>query len=193
MAPTRRLLVLVACVTGLMTSAVAPATAQSIGALVTILPPEPGNQACFARSYDAAHLARHPHQRITRMAFMLRVSSYSTEGPTQPAPRLEERVYYQFGMAVQRRGETRTLRASGNCSGNDKIGCHVDCDSGGVEIARSGESILVTLDNERGIQMLGDCDGAKGVWIKAGVDDKVFRVDPAPAEACKALAKDLAP
>jgi hypothetical protein len=176
-------------------TALRPAAAEpsSIGGLVEILPPQPGKEACFTRRYDAAHLARHPQQRITRMTFMLRVSSYATEGRTQPAARLEERVYYQFGLAVQRRGEKRTLRTSGNCSGDDKIRCAVDCDGGGVEIARSGESLLVTLDNERGIQMLGDCDGAKGVWIKAGVDDKVFRVDPAPAETCKALAKELAP
>jgi hypothetical protein len=188
-------LVLAALVLALTASGLRPGAAEpsSIGGLVKIVPPESGKETCYARRYDEAHLARHPQQRITRMAFLLRVSSYSTEGRTQPAARLEERVYYQFGLAVQRRGKKRTLRTSGNCAGSDKISCAVDCDGGSVEIAKSGESLLVTLDNERGIQMFSDCDGAKGVWVKAGTDDKVFRVDPAPAEACKALAKDLAP
>jgi hypothetical protein len=182
-------LILAACLFAI-TAGARPGAAQAIDGLVRILPPEPGNQACFARAYDDAHLKRHPHQRITRMAFLLRVSRYDTD---KPGAKPEDRVYYQFGLAVQRRGETRILRASGNCAGKDRITCAVDCDSGAVEIARSGESLLVTLDNERGIQMLGDCDGAKGVWIKAGIDDKVFRIDPAPADACRALTKELAP
>ena len=49
---------------------------------------------------------------------------------------------------------------------------------------------MLTLDNERGIRMEGDCDG-KAVWVKAGADDKQFRLDPAPAAACKALAKNF--
>ena len=37
----------------------------------------PGAQACYARTYDKAHLAEHPKQKVTEMIFSLR---YTTLG-----------------------------------------------------------------------------------------------------------------
>jgi hypothetical protein len=168
----------------------APQAEPSILAKLTdIVPPEPGRQACFTRAYDKAHLAQHPRQRVTQLAFLLRATSYAHEGKTQPT-KLEERVYYQFALSLKRRGERRALTTAGNCFGGKGISCAVDCDGGGVTLEANGQSLLVRL-MEHGIKMEGDCDG-KAVWVKPGADDKVFRVEKAAPEACKALAEDLA-
>ncbi len=167
-----------------------PAEESVLARLTDIVPPEPGRQACYTRAYDKAHLAQHKRQRVTQIAFLLRVASYDFEGRAKPE-KLEERVHYQFAMSLKRRGERRMLVTSGGCFGGKGISCSVDCDGGGVTLEQSGESLLVRIA-EHGIKMEGDCDG-KSVWVNPGADDKVFRVEKAAPEACKALAKELAP
>ena len=167
----------------------APQAEPSILAkLSDIVPPEPGRQACFTRTYDKAHLAQHPRQRVTQLTFLLRAANYDFDGKTQPT-KLEERVYYQFALSLKRRGERTTLTTAGNCFGGKGISCSVDCDGGGVTLEANGQSLLVRIV-EHGIKMEGDCDG-KAVWVKPGADDKVFRVEQAAPEACKAPAKEF--
>lgn len=167
-----------------------PAAAQSdqrIAALAPILAPQPGNKACYSRAYDAAHLKAHPRQRITAMKFLLSVAAYDPKpaGATQP----EDLYYYTFSMSVARRGDKCLLHTSGDCNGGDTISCIVDCDGGSVALDKMppASSLIVRLNNESGITMFHDCDGEKGVVVKAGSDDKVFRLDKTATDACRAL------
>ena len=41
------------------------------GELARFLPPVEGKRVCFARVYDADHLARHPKQKVTQLEFTL--------------------------------------------------------------------------------------------------------------------------
>jgi len=65
----------------------------------------------------------------------------------------------------------------------------VDCDGGSVELDKlpPAGSLIVRLNNDNGITMYHDCDQGEGVVVKAGADDKVFRLDKAASEACRAL------
>src|SRR5471032_1938128 len=76
------------------------ATPESPGfaALNALLPAQPGNKACYVRSYDNAHLRAHPHQRITAMKFLLGVDAYDPK--PEKAERPEDRFYYTFSMSV---------------------------------------------------------------------------------------------
>jgi hypothetical protein len=168
-----------------------PATAQSesrIAALIPILAPEPGNKACYSRAYDAAHMKAHPQQRITAMKFLLSVAAYDPKPADATKP--EDLYYYTFAMSVTRRGDKRLLHAAGDCNSGDNILCAVDCDGGSVTLDKMppANSLIVRLNNENGITMFHDCDEGKGaVVVKAGADDKVFRLDKATAAMCKSL------
>jgi hypothetical protein len=155
--------------------------------LIDVLPPQPGAKACYSRAYDTAHLRAHPNQRVTRVTFLLCVKAY--DRPTADAQRFEDKVYYQFALSVQRRGEKGILRTAGDCLQNEKTGCVVDCDGGGVtlEKAPQADAILLRLMAPDGIRMFGDCDDDHGVMVKPGTDDKVFRVDKTADAACRAL------
>jgi len=159
-----------------------PATA----ALNSLLAPQPGNRACYVRSYDAARLRAHPHQRITAMKFLLGVEAYDPKPAAATKP--EDLFYYTFAMSVSRRGDKRLLRTFGDCMGGDRISCVVDCDGGGVTLDKMppAGSLIVRLD-DNGIRMFHDCDEEEGVLVKAGADDRVFRLDKAANDACRAL------
>ncbi len=167
-----------------------PAAAETppgLVALMALLPAQPGNKACYVRSYDAAHLREHPKQRITAMKFLLGVSAYDSKPEGKAAP--EDLYYYTFSMSVARRGDKRLLRTSGDCMAGDAISCVVDCDGGSVALDKMppANSLIVRLNNDNGITMFHDCDQGEGVVIKAGSDDKVFRLDKTANAACRAL------
>ncbi len=158
-----------------------------ISALVPILAPQPGNKACYSRAYDTAHMKAHPQQRITAMKFLLAVQAYDPKPADATKP--EDLYYYTFSMSVARRGDKRLLHTSGDCMGGETISCVVDCDGGSVALDKMppAGSLIVRLNNDNGITMFHDCDEGKGVVVKAGADDKVFRLDKSAAVACKNL------
>jgi hypothetical protein len=167
-----------------------PASAENgrISALIPILAPQAGNKVCYSRAYDAAHMKAHPQQRITAMKFLLSVAAYDPKPADAATP--EDLYYYTFAMSVSRRGDKRLLRTSGDCNGSDNILCAVDCDGGSVTLDKMlpANSLIVRLNNVNGITMFHDCDEGKGaVVVKAGADDKVFRLDKVAADACQSL------
>jgi hypothetical protein len=141
------------------------------------------------RSYDAAHLRVHPHQRITAMKFLLGVQAYDPKPAAATRP--DELVYYTFSMSVARRGDKRLLRTSGDCMTAEGISCVVDCDGGGLALDKMppAGSLIVRLSDD-GIRMFHDCDDEQGVLVKPGIDDKVFRLSKTSNEACKMLDQD---
>jgi hypothetical protein len=166
-------------------SSAAPDTPGFI-ALNAMLPAQPGNKACYVRSYDNAHLRAHPHQRVTAMKFLLGVGAYDPK--PAGAAQLGELYYYTFSMSVSRRGDKRLLHTSGDGMGGDNIACVVDCDGGSVALDKlpPANTLIVRLDDD-GIRMFHDCDDEQGVLVQGGADDKVFRLDKAANEACRAL------
>lgn len=151
--------------------------------LATILAPQAGNKACYARRYDAEHLRQHPRQRITAMTFRLAVEAY--DPPSEQAGPPEDRVYYTFSMTVNRRGDKRRLYTAGDCTGGDAISCAVDCDGGSVALDKMppADTLIVRL-NDDGIVMFHDCDEGEGVPVKAGADDKVFKLGKVADNLC---------
>lgn len=155
------------------------------GALAELLAPEPGASICYARTYDAAHLERHPDQQVTAVQFRLEYfkhdpNEYFSEG---------QRNYY-FSMGVNLRDRSGMLSTGGECrAGEGTIWCGVDCDGGGVLLKREGaDAILIDLESTGRIVMAG-CGGGEGdsMELTPGLDDKLFRLERAGAEACRPL------
>jgi len=155
-------------------------------ALNAMLPAQPGNKACYVRSYETAHLRAHQRQRITAMKFLLGVQAYDPKPANAEQP--GDLFYYTFSMSVSRRGDKRMLRTSGDCMASDTISCVVDCNGGSVALDKMppAGSLIVRLNGD-GIRMFHDCDEEKGILVKAGADDKVFRLEKTANEACRAL------
>ena len=144
------------------------------GPLKEILPPEPGTQICFARSYDAAHLAKHPKQKVTDIKFHLAYYKHEVDEGYPDG----QRNYY-FALLAKRRGETQFATAFGECSTYEgNIRCGVDCDGGGVNIAKSGDGISIAFGDSWGISLTNECGSGDvaAPALEPGEDDKEFRL-----------------
>jgi hypothetical protein len=151
--------------------------------------------ACFSRHYDAQHLAEHPLQKVSVMKLL--VSAERDAG--------DKKLAYSFRLGVNFRNRPGDFDSSGDCAhltGDDAtkqkidFGCGVDCDGGGISInlAQDNASVIVKLEAIR-IWKGKDNDDDAATELKAGADDKVFRLDRANVDDCASLAtnrKELA-
>ncbi len=156
--------------------------------------------ACFVRTYDSAHLAAHPKQKVRQM--MLLVGREADED-TDAA---EGSSHFSFSVGFRMRGESGRLESSGSCSrakaaetGENmaRINCGVDCDGGGLalQISDDNKSLRVEMDEIR-VEVAGakpkDDDEPDGHRLSGGADDRVFRLDRANLRECLPLVTDKA-
>ena len=137
---------------------------------------------CFARTYDRAHLARHPDQLIT--AVKLRIY--------KPP---ENEAQYWFGAQFKVRGRSKPLNTGGACYDVNELDergftsgvyCFVECDGGGVNVVPHAGGAMMYLKRIRVAECGQDViDG--GDELTEGKDDRVFRLDRANAAACKGM------
>lgn len=151
--------------------------------------PKRHTYACFVRRYDADHLARHPHQKVTSMKLLF--TSELLEGNTE--------LDRNFRLGVTFRTKRGNYDSSGSCNffhpedAKDEIryGCGVDCDGGGINIAmnKDDKSVLVRLTRVR-IWQNNKPDDEAGDELVSGKDDAIFRLDRVGLEECRSLVTD---
>jgi len=150
---------------------------------------EAKSYACFVRVYDAAHLKRHPLQKVGAMKLLL-----TAEGIPE-----DEALNYSFRLGVSFRHRLGDFDSSGDCGhvkaleseqGKTQLGCSVDCEGGGitVELARDDKSTLVRLDSIR--IWRNNRPDEDGFPLSGGADDRVFRLDRASLDKCRSLVTD---
>lgn len=194
----RRLIRLALCASAVLTGGIHVAAAQSAAdkvapALKDLLAPRAGNQICFTRVYDAAHLQQHPKQKVRELALQVSVEHIKDDNLFR----------YNFELWAKVKGHGKTLQTSGECghaygekpAAGRRIFCGVECDGGGVNIEQAGgENLMVYLAGDGGpgrIRMApcGESDEENAVELTPGADDKVFRLSKAPVSACRAMGK----
>jgi hypothetical protein len=150
------------------------------GELANFLEPEPGANICYARTYSTEHLKKHPQQKVTEVGFRL---AYYRHAPDDFFPR-GQRNYY-FAMLAKQRGSDKVLTAMGECGPNgNRISCGVECDGGGVSVARRPDDrILISLDR---IRMSAGCDDEEAIDLEGGADDREFLLSRVPDSECPA-------
>jgi hypothetical protein len=135
--------------------------------LILAVPVTAGPDAlgCFTRTYDRAHLARHPDQLVA--AVKLRIY--------RPPPGNLNK--YRFLAQFRLRGKDESVRTSGIC--ND--------DGGGVDVVPRARDAMMYLDRIR-VAACGedDVDGV-GQELTGGKDDRVFRLDRIDEAACAGM------
>jgi|SRR6516165_785192 hypothetical protein len=138
----------------------------------------PNALGCFTRTYDRAHLARHPDQLITALKLLIH---------KPPPPDTNTRKYYWFRAQFNLRGRQETLRTSGFCTEQESgLRCIVDCDGGGVDVVPRARDATMYLDRIRA----GVCGGGEdenGEELTGGKDDRVFRLDRVNDAACAGM------
>ena len=153
--------------------------------------PQAKSYACFTRRYDAAHLLRHPKQKVSVMKLLV---------TAETAPE-DKALNYSFRLGLNFRDRKGNFDSSGDCGhpsafdlSADKLhlGCGVDCDGGGisVELSHADKSTLIRLDRIRiwnGAQVEDE-----GMDLSGGADDRIFRLDRAPLDNCRSLVTDRA-
>ncbi len=145
--------------------------------------------ACFVRRHDADHLARHPKQKVAAMKLLV----------TAEIPEGEENLSYSFRLGVKYRHRNGDLVSTGSCShvvaevdGDEiRLGCGVDCDGGGIDVALSGNdaSAIIRLERIR-IWQNNKPDDDDEEELVAGADDGIFRLDRAQLRECASLVTD---
>ena len=142
--------------------------------------------ACFTRRYDAAHLAKHPQQKVKFMTLVVRAEFLPEDRD----------LNYSFQIDVGFRDRNGDFNSSGSCGHAAvtpdtpnalHLGCGVDCDGGGlsVALADSDKAIVVRLDSIA----IWDASkpDAERTSFDGGTDDHVFRLDRVNNDVCKKM------
>jgi hypothetical protein len=149
----------------------------------------PKSHACFARVYDAAHLARHPKQTVREMTLLVTAEKVPED----------EKLNYSFSLSLNLRDRPEKFVSSGDCGhpvasavSADKLhlGCGVDCDGGGisVELADHDKAIMVRLDRVRIWSNNNPEDNSRS--LTSDTDDGAFRLVRTSLDDCRPLMAD---
>jgi hypothetical protein len=146
--------------------------------------------ACFVRTYDPEHLARHPQQKVTAMKLLV----------TAERPPEDDRRNFAFRVGVKLRNQAGTFDSAGDCghvrtseeaSGAPRLQCAVDCDGGGITVKLPEQSKSVTLELETiRLWKRNSLDDEEHHALEGGADDRVFRLDRASLDDCRSLVPD---
>jgi hypothetical protein len=145
--------------------------------------------ACFVRHYDESHLAQHPLQKVAAMKLLV---------TAQDLPK-EQSSAYSFQLGIKYRNRKSAFDSSGYCrhtvaadDGDElRLGCGVECDGGGIEVAlpKDNKSATVRLERVR-VWRHNNPDPESGHDLVAGDDDNIFRLERADASECASLVTD---
>ena len=128
-----------------------------------------GGPHCYARTYDAKHLAAHPRQLLTRFTL--------SDGP--PGSTLEKGTL-EVSLAFTVRGDKEVYGTLGICrDGGASLRCGVEGDGGSFTVTRDGKGLLLRIKRLA-------AEGEKfSPDVAVNSDDKLVRLHPAPASACR--------
>lgn len=146
-----------------------PALAQSV--YERLSGPSADRDPCYARVYDGDHLARHPRQRVARMA--LKRQRFDLAAENNPRT-------FSVQLAFQLRGIDDSYAVVGICR---TAGLRADCsgegDTGAFRLSFAGEALRIEVVGRL------EVEGERGSGPDlARSDDRVFLLGPARPAAC---------
>jgi len=145
--------------------------------------------ACFTRVYDAGHLAGHPQQKVAAMKLLV-----TAEHP----PDDKAATNYAFRLGFKYRHRAARFDTAGSCNhftpedaGDEiRLGCGVDCDGGGLNVAVSEDAKSATVRLRRIRVWQNSKPDDEADQLEAGADDGIFRLERADNRECAALVTD---
>lgn len=164
---------------------------------------EAEKEACFGRVYDKAHLAAHPQQKVTSIHVFRSLDDRKEAENWTPGRRQEQIELFKSDKTVgvdayvTFRDRKGYFYNSLSChdSSDEGVMCGIDCD-GGSFVLKPGNAGSIMLQNN-GFVLIGGCgeeiEQAAQVYFQPGKDDKVFRLDKKPVDACRAEEQKTTP
>jgi hypothetical protein len=172
----------------------------------------PDAEVCYGRRYDAAHLARHPRQKVTAI-YLFRSLTADPQDEERPKSRGEmatENIEWEkttraegetvsgflhgrtsLEVAVKFRDRRTVFRHSVECRKPPGQGfsCGVDCDGGAFGAALEGRTLVIRQSaHSGGLRVQSGCssgdESAPDVRINPDDDGLVFRLEPLAISAC---------
>jgi hypothetical protein len=152
---------------------------------------------CFVRTYDKAHLAKHPDQLVT--AVKLRIYHPSSDVARNAG--WGNVIPTWMNMEVRVRGKNVVLTTSGICRREeppdtwqrphlkhlpppDALWCGVECDGGGIGVASRGDHAMMYLGGIR-VSLKGpSCGDESDEVLYGNKDDHVFRLNRVNERKC---------
>lgn len=167
-----------------------PETAAFVERILAGPPGKTKSYACFVRVYDADHLAKHPLQKVRAMALLMTVEKDGDDPQTR-----------SFRLGLKYRNRPGDFDSSGYCGNarsendgkrNPRLGCSVDCDGGGVDIAMTpdNKSAMLYVESVRIWRNNKPDEEMSTLSLVGGADDRVFRLDRANLDQCRSLVHD---
>jgi len=148
--------------------------------------------ACFMRSYDAAHLARHRRQTVRSMKMLVSAEKLTDDGQLSYSYELDVRFRNRRGDYASRfqcgRAHLADLKGT-----RVQVRCHDGCEGGdGVVIALAPDSkaILVKVDSVSVWLADKPEDMDAHFEFQGGPDNHVFRLERVDLAQCKPLIRD---
>jgi hypothetical protein len=179
----------------------------------------PDREVCYGRTYDKAHLAVHPHQKVESL---LLFRSLTDDALSEATPRTSE------AAAKENVEWERTTRAEGSPSKNIRAGrtaldvlvrfrgrstvfkqpvecrklegkgftCGVECDGGGFGAQPDGDTLMIR-QGPSGMRLQSGCssgdESAPEVRLEPGKDDRAYRLSRLPMSVCHAAREAARP
>jgi len=141
-----------------------PARAQSLYDTLT------HDGACFARTYDEAHLREHPNQTVTH--FFLGDPGSDWAGSQSPA-------HYNVAFGFQVLGGADTYSGIAICEPRGPLAaCDIEGDGGSFTVERNGAGLRIRLER---MQVEGMQDFSPDLALR---DNRVMLLRPAQSSAC---------
>ncbi len=131
---------------------------------------------CYERSYDAAHMAGHPRQSVTRIAVEVK-----TPGGVEP-------YAASASLSARMRGRKTRMYTGGDCMAEGEgLSCAMDDDSGSFLLTQNGGGLKLVNTADIRLHRLDRGPEDDGAAYLRGKDseERIFLLLPAPAKACR--------
>jgi len=133
---------------------------------------------CYKRSYDAAHLARNPRQKVTVITVRVAPAPAGVDAP------------FSTDVDVTLRASKADWNAGGPCKPQgESLSCDFSDTGGGAMLARHGSGLKLEVTGEKGLGLegigLGGEGGERTFKYLTKPDDAVFLLDAAPPGTCE--------
>lgn len=191
-----------ACIASLLAGlcCLSSASANPLGDLLS----STGGGVCFARSYDAAHLARDPKQD-TRKALLSLVKDTKFDGATMRIA-LEGKartsvIVGECGWTARANLDVRDKPLLDTFKGGPGLDCHAYTSIDGMSAEEGGDFVIDMRDDRTVVMHLPDSIAAwpavarrgRAKWAAFGKSDRVFKLERADRALCKQMDESIAP
>lgn len=173
---------------------------------ITPLLPAEGQSVCFSSAFaDGKELRFGWGDKVDEGPAPMRAMRVLIQRPPPPEPPEPGSSFYGqpvhgFGFTLLATVTAEILgkgsfRAPTQCGGSDgwlsridpELGCWIDCDGGGITIARVPGRGAVTVTWGKSWHLRMSSCGGGGAYLRAPGEALSFRLEPAPAERCGEL------